>query len=370
MNPIACAYCGIESRSGLVEINHFLPLFASDEQNNVQFVCANCNLSASRTPPEMEFVAFLAGLVKGNEKYSGIELEKILGKETRFRADIVATRMDCQKQERLLIECKSGRFASLGKIEDVINQLKEYVKLLGECQPVLAIPATLDQADVRRLQAAGIELWDLDYLSANFAEQLKSAPNGYFTLLLKWRNRRGHEKTKEQLLLDSLRTCEPGKRDWSMYQSLVGDILEILFCPPLMKPFSEHSDTSMTNRRDFVVPNYAENGFWAFLRNRYIADYIVVDAKNYSRKIKKAEVLQVANYLKAQGTGLFGMIFSRHGGDAAGCAHTLREQWLIHGKMIIVLNDADVEAMLRAKEDGRTAEELVGKKIEEFRLSM
>jgi hypothetical protein len=38
-------------------------------------------------------------------------------------------------------------------------------------------------------------------------------------------------------------------------------------------------------------------------------------------------------------------------------------------KMILVFNDADVESMLRAKEDGMTAEELV-RKIEEFRLSL
>jgi len=101
-----------------------------------------------------------------------------------------------------------------------------------------------------------------------------------------------------------------------------------------------------------------------------MADYLIVDAKNYSRKIGKTEVLQVANYLKPQGAGLVGLIFSRNGGDAAGCAHTLREQWLIHQKMILVFNDEDVESMLSAKEDGRGPEEVVGKKIEQFRLSM
>ncbi len=98
--------------------------------------------------------------------------------------------------------------------------------------------------------------------------------------------------------------------------------------------------------------------------------YLVVDAKNYSRKIGKTEILQVANYLKPQGAGLVGLIFSRNGGDAAGCAHTLREQWLIHQKMILVFDDVEVESMLSAKEDGRVPEAMIGKKIEHFRLSI
>ena len=48
---------------------------------------------------------------------------------------------------------------------------------------------------------------------------------------------------------------------------------------------------------------------------------------------------------------------------------TLREQWLVHQKLILILNDADLESMLLAKSDGRI-EEVIGRKIEDFRLSM
>ena len=30
--------------------------------------------------------------------------------------------------------------------------------------------------------------------------------------------------------------CEPGRNEWPVYQSLVGDILEHLFTPSLVKP--------------------------------------------------------------------------------------------------------------------------------------
>jgi hypothetical protein len=42
----------------------------------------------------------------------------------------------------------------------------------------------------------------------------------------------------------------------------------------------------------------------------------------------------------------------------------------VHQKMILVLCNEDIEAMLLAKFDGRSPEEVIGSKIEEFRLSM
>lgn len=52
---------------------------------------------------------------------------------------------------------------------------------------------------------------------------------------------------------------------------------------------------------------------------------MVVDAKNHSRKIKKNDVLRIANYLKPHGVGLLSLILSRIGGDSAGCEHTQRQ---------------------------------------------
>jgi len=84
------------------------------------------------------------------------------------------------------------------------------------------------------------------------------------------------------------------------------------------------------------------------LRSQYAADYIVVDAKNYTGKVNKSQVLQIANYLKTHGAGRFAMIFSRKGGDGGGCLVRLREQWAIHKKMILIFSDDDVERMLLA----------------------
>ena len=175
-------------------------------------------------------------------------------------------------------------------------------------------------------------------------------------------------RSTAEVLLANLDGTPPGKPAWSQYQKLVGNILEFLFCPPLTKPHSELPNNTGTNRRDFVFPNYAPDGFWASLKSHYAAHLIVVDAKNFTKKVGKTEVLQISNYLSEHGAGLFGLIVSRNQ-----CAYsaevTQREQWAIHRKMIVMLNDADVRQMFAIQLAGGDPSDLIRQKIEDFRLS-
>jgi hypothetical protein len=167
--------------------------------------------------------------------------------------------------------------------------------------------------------------------------------------------------------MDRLDKIPAGRATWSRYQRLCGDILTFLFCPPLERPIGESANESRINRRDFVLPNYAADGFWAFMRATYAADYIVVDSKNYVSKIKKNEVLQLSNYLNRHGTGLFGMIVARGASDRS-AELTRREQWIVHNKLIISLNDDDLRQMLAMKQSAGDAADLIRQKIEDFRL--
>lgn len=118
-----------------------------------------------------------------------------------------------------------------------------------------------------------------------------------------------------------------------------------------------------------MLPNYSYQGFWRFVREKYHADYVVVDAKNYKNPISKGQVLQIANYLKIRGAGMFAIIITRSGADN-GAQLTVREQWMANQKMIVVLNDADIEAMLLAKSAGGDPSKVIGQAIEQLRLSM
>ena len=144
--------------------------------------------------------------------------------------------------------------------------------------------------------------------------------------------------------------------------------MEFLLCPPLEKPIPELSNQARTNRRDFIFPNYAISGYWFSLHTYYFAHFVVVDAKNFKDKVGKAEVLQIANYLSDHGAGLFGLIVSRNGGKRD-AEITQREQWAIHRKMIVILDDSDMKQMLAIRSSGADPADLIRQKIEDFRLS-
>jgi hypothetical protein len=368
----ACAACGVNNEKVPLELAHLVPLSQGGDtsEENLTLLCPNCHRSFDRQPREIEFVSFLNDILRRHRDYSDVRQEVLLGRETRYRADLIVQRRFHDKNESLLIECKTPSIVTSARIQNVIAQLQAYRDVSGSNQVVLAVPATLRDRDLSALHTAKIEVWDLRYLGEQFSEQIQEAPFSYYKALLLAQLSRPAKPSREQKLLDNLAACQPGKTDWYVYQSLVGDILECLFTPPLGKPIPELSDKAKANRRDFIMPNYTDKGFWAFMREKYQADYVIVDAKNYTRKVKKSEVLQIANYLKPHGAGLFGIIISRKGGDASGCEHTLREQWMVHRKLILVLDDDDIKEMLIAKSDGRVPEEIVGQKIEQFRLSM
>ncbi|ROL90232.1 endonuclease [Pseudomonas chlororaphis] len=368
----ACVSCGVTDEVVPLEMASIVPLSEGGDfsEENFTVLCPNCHRSFDRQPREHEFISFLSELISSNDSYGNVKIEQLLGRKTRYRVDLIVERLRKKSEETLLIECKSYLIGSLARSRSIINQLKAYKEEYGNCQVVLAVPGTIKESELKLFLAENVEVWDLGYIARNFKLQIRNASPSYYKTLFLTQLARSSKLTREEDLIESLEKCPPGRSDCYVYQSLIGDILEHLFTPSLNRPIPELSDKTMSNRRDFIMPNYSDKGFWAFMREKYSADYVIIDAKNYMGKVRKTEVLQMANYLKLYGAGLFGIIVSRHGGDSAGCEHTLREQWLISQKMILILSDDDIVEMLMAKSDGRPPEDVLGRKIEQFRLSM
>lgn len=176
-------------------------------------------------------------------------------------------------------------------------------------------------------------------------------------------------KSKLAALGSGLERLASGHDSWAQYQRLVADIIEELFVPPLANPRYESSDGLGRNRRDIVLENNAADGFWSHVRERYSAEYVVVDAKNDSKPIGKASVVAFAHYLKVHGCGLFGILATRLGpGKAA--AYAAREVWISERKLILILNDEDLRNMLTFSAEGGTAEDVLRRRVMEFRLSL
>ncbi|WP_339252806.1 hypothetical protein [Paenibacillus sp. FSL P2-0136] len=268
--------------------------------------------------------------------------------------------------ETLLIECKAASTFSERRLDEVIKKLLHYQNPTFK-KRVLAFPGELTAMQMDRISdLKWLEVWDLNKIAALFTQQLRMIESCELKELLM----SVHLKdTIEDVLMRILRSCVPGKSNWSSYQKVCTSIFEHLFCPDLGKPIVEHSDTAKANRRDIIMANYCESGFWKFMANRYGADFIVIDPKNYSEKITKNCVLQMINYLKAYGPGMFGIISTRKGAKEA-AIHTQREVWMAQSKLIIFIDDSDYEQMLLLKKNGNSPEEVIKQRIEDFRLGL
>jgi hypothetical protein len=316
---------------------------------------------------ELGFIHWLAELLRTHPDFSDVALEPMLPSVDRpARADIIAEHSTRGKRETLIIECKNTPVLLGDAITNAIAQLRRYGALRPGSKLVLALPSRLTEDDAARVVAAGIDLWDIDAIRRIFAEQIRTSASAAAKIL---RASDRVSRTSQEILAKQLKECVPGRVQWSLYQRLIGRALEELFCPPLQAPISESADEPGINRRDFVLANFAEAGFWQYMRMRYNADYVVVDAKNYRGKVKKRDVLHVAHYLKRQGAGLFGIIFSRNGGDRS-AKLTARDYWIQDGKLVVILDDSHLEAMLVAKSAAGDPTFVLAAEIQQFRLSI
>ena len=315
---------------------------------------------------EIEFNHYLYQLLETNPNFTDNSIEVTVTEEPYLRADI--TTKSSQNRQSILIECKNAAFFTANGLRSAIAQIDRYRQKTKFDSYVLAFPGRISSEGQEFIRKSGIQIWDIDFIANTFRKDIEKSSHPYFRDL--FLSALPIESLPiEHQLLERLKSCQPGKRYWSDYQKLVGQILEHLFCPPLEPPIAESPDKFIINRRDWVFPNYSDSGFWNFLRQTYKADYIVVDAKNYTNPISKNQVLQIANYLKSHGAGLFAIIATRRGVDRA-AELTLREQWIVNNKMILVIKDTDLEAMLLSSSSGGEAYKVIGQVIESFRLSM
>lgn len=310
---------------------------------------------------EVELINLLAKILSANGA-GRVEREPLIG--PRLRPDLIV-----HGDSILLIEVKNVSPQTRTRLFGVIEQLRSYrdgFRAATGITPQLALftPGVLSGDNIGWLESNDIAVYDKAWLldKARSAGLLDEA-------LAILEPEEGPSVVTEPPFVGRLKALGGGKPDWRPYQRLCLEIFDHLFSPPLSKGLWENANAAGVNRRDIIMPNYSTEGFWYYLRQSYRADHLVIDAKNYTGTISKKEILQLANYLSQHGTGLFGIILTRTGDDRS-AQYVRREQWMMHNKLILVLNDEDLIQMLSAQAGGERPEALVQQKIEDFRLAI
>jgi len=363
-----CAICGAEDKDLVFE--HIFPksLGGEDTQDNLILVCKQHNSSFANRPIRgFEFTEFVYRIFKESGQFLNVNREFIQFTEKKNKADLFVEEQKLTGVENLEIEIKPFSNFTNQRIDEIITQILSY-KTLDNAKQVFMFPGYISNADNLKFALNAIEVWDLKYLSKRFKKELAKTENVKFLNYFNFSLIKEYD-TEEEELIAELKNIKPGREQWSSYQKHIGKILEYLFGEKLSSPISESSDEFKVNRRDYILRNYSDDKFWKYLRESYFADFVVIDAKNYNAEVKKNEVIQIANYLKKHGTGLFALIITRVG-EKNSSYITRREKWILENKMIVVLTDEDIEKMILAKSSSNDPEEIIKQSIEDFRLKI
>lgn len=300
-NGNKCSICGRKfDEFEHPTIDHIFPISLGGKDNieNLQLTCNICNIKKSDKLIYSEmFEKYIQLIIERNDKYEIVRNVKQISKQI----DLLIK--DNISGEYKICEIKTNTIFTLSRLNYIIDYMKDCRKkleaLYGNVKNVLIFPGKLSIKSELLLKSENIEIWDRDYLNLHFKTEIKELNIPYLNSILEndmYNIEKKLDEYDEKIV--RLKVCETGKECWNRYQKLIGNILELLFFPQLEKPIEEKSDRTKTNRRDFIMPNYCQEGFWDFMRKNYCADFIVIDAKNSANGVKKQDILQLSNYLK------------------------------------------------------------------------
>lgn len=367
---LRCSACGKMLSDEVLVIDHIFPrsIGGTDDLNNLQLICSTCNIKKiNKLLPslEQEFIEYIKSLLEAHSEYNIIESSN---DGCELDIDIIFERKNGKNDNVYIAEVKTATTYTDVRINQIIKWLDVVKTRYSHANKVFIFPGQVSEKYKLRMQKEGIEVWDIEFLVREFSQQIKEIQHPVFSSVIRLiYNNLNNDKFLKKIF--ELKNCLSGREHWGKYQKLIGEIINIIFGDDLNVPIPQSKDEYHKNRRDYIMPNYAKEGIWKSIREQYKGDFVVIDAKNSGKKIQKDDVLQMGHYLKEEGLGLFGIIISRKGvGGPA--RYALRELWIHDKKMIIVLDDVDIEEMLLTKKNSGQPEVLIRKKIEDFRLSI
>jgi hypothetical protein len=167
--------------------------------------------------------------------------------------------------------------------------------------------------------------------------------------------------------VDRLSNLPAGRVEANDYQRLVFEILNFLFEPELTDGDMEVETYQGTERRDIIYTNEAETSFWGYIRTTYSSLLVMFETKNVE-KVELEHINQTASYLGVR-LGMLGFIATRNPpGD-----NIMRKTYSVSNdtpsvprKIILILSDDDLKAMIRLKQGGKSAVKYVQNIYKQF----
>jgi len=129
-------------------------------------------------------------------------------------------------------------------------------------------------------------------------------------------------------------------------------------------PKVQHRTSDGTQRRDVLFRNERANKFFVRVAERFAADFIIVDFKNYADPVGGSVVQDVAKYAN-KALGRLVCIVARNG--AAASASAVQERiYRDTDTVVLVLSDAQVLEMIERRERGENPADVLEDVLDEL----
>ena len=128
------------------------------------------------------------------------------------------------------------------------------------------------------------------------------------------------------------------------------------------------TDDSLS-RYDLISRIVSVDDFWRTLVHSFNSRYILFEFKNYSDQLPASQIYSTERYLYPKALRAVSMIIARQGASQnalTAAKGALRES----GKLILILNQEDIEEMVRRKDRGDSPSDYLSDKLDEHLISL
>jgi len=172
------------------------------------------------------------------------------------------------------------------------------------------------------------------------------------------------QKNKEQGDNFKKKILSFSESNWKAFEKLMEEIFKYLFKSSFKAYFAkpQFSEYEGHRKMDLVISNVNPiHEFWINRKKEEAAKRIIIDFKNYSRKITSSTIRSVTKYLHDK-KGNFAIIMSKKGMDDSGIKEQ-RIRYYDKNQLIIVLDQNDIIEMINYKINNQYPEEILERKI-------
>lgn len=300
-----------------------------------------------------EFEEFIEKLLE-SEGFLIDEKESAL--KEHIRPDYIVH--DKKTREKVVVELKIGTV-----MLETVHQMISYLNISGINRGLIITERVITSLAKRQAKRFNIDVWDGKYI-LRLCSKHGIKPPMFSSLIFKPKI-----STTEDLLIEELKNCKGGKKNYKGYEDICIKIFEHLFCPHLKHPRIQPKTIDGIEIRDAIFPNWAIEGVWKIIREILDARYIILECKNYDNcKIGSKEIYQVRNYLR-RSIGRFGILCGRKV-DGRSVRGPINRCFIEEEKIIICIDDNKLIEMLNIKKEGADPSSLISDLIDESFMKM